>query len=1319
MITSTFAWARLPHPGTRLCSSIGNDTSDSWSKAGWLVPVQYDGDPFGYLAPLAWMTSVGPVPGAFPPPPQVTQQAMGGSSSTAIQSAALIQVLYLQEPGDFGPISVTDIHQGQMGDCFLLSSIGELALFDPNWITNMIHANADGTETVTLYNAADGSLPTWGTTSFTPVTITVANTFPSNSVNSGFGQDGQDVVNGQQEVWVQVLEKAVATLDGGYGAIANGGYPSVAMEELTGCTANFIWSDSLSLQQLQNAAAAGDLITFDTLSSGNLAYNMVTSHAYMFQSLSTVNGTVMVNLLNPWGFDQPNPIPFFQIGSVCEGVDIGQFVDPNVTTLAPTLAQQTADQSWTQGSCVSLTLAAATFADQCGENLTYAATQANGLALPSWLTFEASTMTFSATVPSGMQKLSLSVTATDTVGLSCSETFQITVPAAAPTLAHQTAAQTWTEGAKLSFTLPSNTFADPNGEALSYTATLSNGQALPSWLTLNGVSSAFSVTVPSTSGPMAIKVTATDTSGLSCSETFQATTVPALAPTVTDQTAAQVWTEGAKLFFMLPSNTFADPNGEALSYTARLSNGQALPSWLTLNGVSGTFSGTVAYTSGPMAIKVTATDTSGLFVSETFQATLVAPPPPSVTDQTANQTWSAGKALSFALASDTFTAVAGQTLKYTATLPAGLTINPSTGAISGTVPVSLATYTIKVTATQTSGLFASETFKATVVKASAPTVVNQTPGQIWTANQPVSFTLPSNTFVDPQGEKLTYTAALSNGQALPTGLTFNATTATFGGIAPASIGATGITVTAKDQSGLSVSETFQASVFAQAPIVINHTQPQAWTANKMVSFTPPSNTFADPQGEKMTYVATMIDGSALPSWLQFNAASGAFTGTAPVTPQTLAFALTATDRSGLSVSETLQATVRASAPTTGLYLPLTWTPGAALSVSVAGIFADPQGETMTYSAMQETGAALPSGLTFNTATATFGGIAPSQFIMGIKITATNQSGLSVSTGLTILEGFARAPIVVNQTPPQAWTANRMVSFTPPSNTFADPQGEKMTYAATMIDGSTLPNWLQFNAASGAFTGTAPVTPQTLAFALTATDQSGLSVSETFHATVQASAPTVGNQTGSLTWSAGKAVFATLAGNTFVDPQGEKMTYSATKADGSALPSGLTFNTTTDAFSGTAPITPETLGLKVTATNASGLSVSETFSATIQGASPTVAHQTANQIWTDGKSMSFLLPSGTFNDPQGAALTYTAYQTSGSNQTSWLHFDPGSADFAGTVPAKLAGTIGIKVVATDIYRLSNSESFGLTFAAPGAHISAAGAPGGMELFALHG
>jgi hypothetical protein len=74
--------------------------------------------------------------------------------------------LYLQEPGDTSLINVRDINQGQMGDCFLLAAIGEIALFHPSAITSMIYANPDGTETVTLNLTASGQLPNYGTTSF-------------------------------------------------------------------------------------------------------------------------------------------------------------------------------------------------------------------------------------------------------------------------------------------------------------------------------------------------------------------------------------------------------------------------------------------------------------------------------------------------------------------------------------------------------------------------------------------------------------------------------------------------------------------------------------------------------------------------------------------------------------------------------------------------------------------------------------------------------------------------------------------------------------------------------------------------------------------------------------------------------------------------------------------------------------------------------------------------------------------------------------------------------------------------------------------------
>jgi hypothetical protein len=191
----------------------------------WLAPIGLDGNVFGYVVPFTWAASLRPVTGSGPD--VLTGTGTAGSSPT--NAAALTPVLYLQEAGDTAAISVTDINQGQIGDCYLCSSIGELALFHPSWITKMIHVNADGTETVTLYRAANGSLPTWGTTSFTPISMTVTNDFPGYSVNNGATQD---VYNGQKEIWVQVLEKAVATLYGGYAAIGNGGWPSIAMEEL-------------------------------------------------------------------------------------------------------------------------------------------------------------------------------------------------------------------------------------------------------------------------------------------------------------------------------------------------------------------------------------------------------------------------------------------------------------------------------------------------------------------------------------------------------------------------------------------------------------------------------------------------------------------------------------------------------------------------------------------------------------------------------------------------------------------------------------------------------------------------------------------------------------------------------------------------------------------------------------------------------------------------------------------------------------------------------------------------------------------------------
>ncbi len=238
------------------------------------------------------------------------------SLDTAVKAAVAVpkptpqpMALFLTESGDTAAISVNDIHQGQIGDCFLLSSIGELAAWHASSITGMIKANANGTETVTLYAGSNGQPAGFGATSFKAITETVTNSFASNGVNNGATQD---VVGGVKEIWVQVMEKAVAQEDGGMAAISNGGNPCIALQELTGHTASWASPAAMSATSLAAALAKdmtnGSLVVMDTNSSG-LSYGLVGSHAYMFEGISGSGASAAVKLGNPWGMDQPQLIP--------------------------------------------------------------------------------------------------------------------------------------------------------------------------------------------------------------------------------------------------------------------------------------------------------------------------------------------------------------------------------------------------------------------------------------------------------------------------------------------------------------------------------------------------------------------------------------------------------------------------------------------------------------------------------------------------------------------------------------------------------------------------------------------------------------------------------------------------------------------------------------------------------------------------------------------------------------------------------------------------------------------------------------------------
>ncbi|HEY2616958.1 MAG TPA: putative Ig domain-containing protein, partial [Acetobacteraceae bacterium] len=141
-------------------------------------------------------------------------------------------------------------------------------------------------------------------------------------------------------------------------------------------------------------------------------------------------------------------------------------------------------------------------------------------------------------------------------------------------------------------------------------------------------------------------------------------------------------------------------------------------------------------------------------------------------------------------------------------------------------------------------------------------------------------------------------------------------------------------------------------------------------------------------------------------------------------------------------------------------------------------------------------------------------------------------------------------------------------------------------------------------------------------------------------------------------------------------------------------------------------TVQSLTLKVTATDTSGLAVSDSFAASV--AAPvvkpgiTVSTPTAPQTWTDGQNADVVLPGKTFTDALGLKMTFAAYEVAGPNVTSWLHFNPATDEFAGTVPSNATGTAWLEVVASDAQHMSAADLFPVSFAAGSAHV----APGGV-------
>ncbi|MGR4042715.1 tandem-95 repeat protein [Pseudomonas sp. 910_21] len=454
---------------------------------------------------------------------------------------------------------------------------------------------------------------------------------------------------------------------------------------------------------------------------------------------------------------------------------------------------------------------------------------------------------------------SFTYTATNAGGTSSPATVTITV--SAPTLAiTPTTLPNGTQGTAYSQTLTAS------GGTAPYSFAISAG-SLPAGLSLNTGTGVISGT-PSASGTFNLTVNATDANSATGSRAYSIV-INGLAP-VAGAVSATV-----------AANSSANPitlnitGGAATSVAvaSAASHGTA-----TASGTSISYTPTAGF-SGADSFTYTATNANGTSSPATVTITVSAPSislsPGSLSNGTVGTAYSASISASGGTAPYSYTITTGS-------LPAGLSLNTSSGALSGT-PSASGTFNLTVTATDANSASGSQAYSITVAV--------QTP----VANA-VSASLAANSSANPITLNITggaatsvaVASAASHGTATASGTSISYTpTAGFSG-------ADSFTYTATNASGTSSPAT--VSITVSAPVLtVTPASLGAGTAGSPYSAT------LSVSGGTAPYSYSITSGS-LPAGLSLNTASGLISGS-PSTSGTSNLSITATDANGATGSQ--------------------------------------------------------------------------------------------------------------------------------------------------------------------------------------------------------------------------------------------------------------------------------------------------------------------------------------------------------------------------------------------------------------------------------
>ncbi len=187
-------------------------------------------------------------------------------------------------------------------------------------------------------------------------------------------------------------------------------------------------------------------------------------------------------------------------------------------------------------------------------------------------------------------------------------------------------------------------------------------------------------------------------------------------------------------------------------------------------------------------------------------------------------------------------------------------------------------------------------------------VVGTPPGdQELQQDRAFTYQLPEAAFTDPDGDRLTVSAALASGDQLPAWLDFDPQARRFQGLpGNQDVGELTVRLIATDPGGLTATDTFQlmvADVNDPPEVSAPLTDTNAETGQPF-RYLVSQDTFRDIDADDtLSLAATLADGSPLPAWLEFDAETGLFSGTpAAADVGTLSLSVAATDSSGASAA---------------------------------------------------------------------------------------------------------------------------------------------------------------------------------------------------------------------------------------------------------------------------------------------------------------------------------------------------------------------------------------------------------------------------------